>query len=203
MEQLNRDTIIWEGRFQPVHLGHIAYVRHLLTDGRPVWIYLVGNETSADAPELQSPVPNFTAIVDEHHRPGKNPLPFWLRYQLLVGTLRAEFGDRSDLFVWGGRRMDLHWPFTRAALPPRRSFLLSKKDDFEDAKAAAWAALGERVERIEDLDGPGFRATDFRAALSNGAPIDEFLSPHTLRLLDEMGAREFFCDAIRAAARHD
>jgi len=35
MEPLERETIIWEGRFQPVHLGHVGYIRHLLSRGMP------------------------------------------------------------------------------------------------------------------------------------------------------------------------
>ena len=197
MESLEKTTIIWEGRFQPIQKGHISYIRRLLSYGSPVWIYLVDNELSIDVPETQSPVPQFTKVVDHHHKSVKNPLAFWIRYQLLTATLRGEFGDRPDLFVWGGRRMDLHWSYVSSALPPRRRFLLSRKDEFEDAKAAAFGALGETVERIEDLDGPDFRATDFRAAVRSNAPIDEFLSPHTMRALEEMQLVEEFYSCMQ------
>ena len=199
MESLRRETIIWEGRYQPIHLGHIAYIRHLLSKGMPVWIYLVDNEVSDDLPEIKSPVREFTSIVDQHHRPEKNPLPFWLRYQLLTATLSGEFGANPDLTVWGGRRLDLHWPYVSKALPPKRKFILSKRDDFEDAKAKFWASLGQPVERIQKIDGPSFSATDFRTALANGEPIDQFLSSHTIHELDRIGIRDSFDEMVLKA----
>jgi len=95
--------------------------------------------------------------------------------------------------------MDLHWPYVKAAFPPNRRFILSRRDDFEDAKSRAWTGLGERVERIEGLDGPSFSATDFRNALADDRPIDEFLSVFTLRELDRLGIRDGFCARIRQA----
>jgi len=63
MEPLERETIIREGRFQPVHLGHVGYIRHLLSRGMPVWIYVVDNETSDSVPGVEIPVPEFTEVV--------------------------------------------------------------------------------------------------------------------------------------------
>ncbi|HJU10168.1 MAG TPA: hypothetical protein VJ728_04790, partial [Candidatus Binataceae bacterium] len=104
----------------------------LLDYGTHLWIFVVENEVStALSVEEQKklPVPEFTEMVDKHHRAEKNPLPFWLRYRLVNETLRAEFPN-SPITVWGGRRLDLLWPFYARALPPDRIFITPTRDDF-------------------------------------------------------------------------
>jgi hypothetical protein len=183
------EYIVWEGRFQPIHRGHVAYIDLLLRRGRELWIYVVADETSADVPRASSelPVPEFTALVDEHHGPHKNPLPFAVQYGLVTHTLASEFPG-APIIVWGGRRLDLDWPFCSQLLPRPRIFLTPLRDDFEDAKAAAWTALGETVERVDVSGLPEISGTQLRRALKDGsAPISEFLCPATLEMLDRTG----------------
>lgn len=184
------ENIVWEGRFQPIHRGHVAYIRTLLGYGRHLTLFVVDNEVSADVPGAVSPVPDFTAIVDGHHGTAKNPLPFWLRYRLVVETVRAELGADAPITVWGGRRLDLAWDYYRTALPPDRVFLTPKRDDFEDAKARAWAALGETVHRIETGHIPKISATLLRDRLGRGAAVEDLLCPRTEELLREYGFLE-------------
>lgn len=183
------DNVIWEGRFQPVHRGHVAYVKMLLDYAKHVWIFVVENERSADviADPASLPVPEFTAVVDTHHGPEKNPLPFWLRYRLVMETLRAEFGPDAPITVWGGRRLDLMWPFYAKTLPPNRIFLTPDRDDFEDVKAAAWAKLGEQVKRVQVRHMPQISATLIRERLEQGEPVAELLCPKTEELLYQFG----------------
>jgi cytidylyltransferase-like protein len=179
---------IWEGRFQPIHRGHIAYVSLLLERCERLWIFVVENETSADAGVGVggSPVPEFTVEVDGHHGAEKNPLPFWLRYRLVAETLAAQFPD-APITVWGGRRLDLMWDFYARALPPERVFLTPERDAFEDAKARAWARLGERVERVDVSGLPPVSATQLRERLRAGEDVGDLLHPVTERLLGEAG----------------
>jgi hypothetical protein len=179
---------IWEGRFQPIHRGHVALVRLLLGQVDHLWIFVVENEVSADVvgDRSQLPVPEFTAEVDGHHGREKNPLPFWLRYRMVCETLRDEVPG-APVTVWGGRRLDLAWPLYARALPPDRVFLTPTRDAFEDAKARAWSRLGERVCRIDVAGLPAVSATELREALRAGAPVDHLLCPATRRLLEESG----------------
>jgi hypothetical protein len=188
---------IWEGRFQPIHRGHIAYVELLLERCEQLWIFVVENETSTSAGVRELPVPDFTAEVDGHHGEEKNPLPFWLRYRLVVETLRARFGPAVPITVWGGRRLDLMWDFYARALPPERVFLTPARDSFEDAKARAWAQLGERVERVDVSGLPPISATELRARLRAGESVEDFLLPSTERLLRAEG----YLDRLAGAAR--
>lgn len=179
-------TGIWEGRFQPIHRGHLRYVELLLERCERVWIFVVENETSERAGRPVSPVPEFTAEVDGHHGAEKNPLPFWLRYRLVVETL-GEHLPGAPITVWGGRRLDLMWDFYARALPPDRVFLTPERDAFEDAKARAWEQLGERVQRVDVSGLPPISATELRRRLATGEDVAELLHPTTERLLGEAG----------------
>lgn len=100
---------IWEGRFQPIHLGHLAYIKLLLEQADHVWIIVVFNETSEQVglPLEKLPVPALSQAADPHHRSEKNPLPFWVRYRLVQETLREEVGIER-ITVWA----DIAWILT-------------------------------------------------------------------------------------------
>jgi len=187
-------NVVWEGRYQPIHRGHLAYIAALLEQAQHLWLFVVINETSSDAGLSLSelPVPEFTRQVDPHHVPEKNPLPFWLRYRLVAETVQAEFPD-APITVWGGRRLDLAWELYAKALPPQRLFLTPLRDSFEDAKAAAWSKLGERVLRVDVSELPSISATATREALKDGGSVTDFLAPRTVEILEESG----YLDVLR------
>ncbi|MCC7142438.1 MAG: hypothetical protein IT349_10085 [Candidatus Eisenbacteria bacterium] len=179
-------NVIWEGRFQPIHRGHLAYIRELLAYGERVWLYVVANETSHDlglTPD-RLPVPEFTEVVDPHHRPEKNPLPYWFRYLVVVETVRAEFGD-GPVVVGGGRRLDLGWDLYEKIMPPDRVFITPDRDDFEDVKAAAWRRLQEKNFRINVSHLPKVSATMIRDRVRAGEPVEHLLAARTQELLVE------------------
>ena len=178
-------TALWEGRFQPIHKGHLAYIELLLTKSETLWLYVVENEVSTSIPNFKSPVPEFTAEVDTHHISEKNPLPFWLRYQIVHETIRYEFGGNAPIHLWGGRRLDLDWPFFKKALPKDRVFLTPSRDRFEDSKARAWATLGEKVVRIDVDHLPKISATQVREAIRNKQDLSDLLSKKTLEILND------------------
>lgn len=179
-------NVIWEGRFQPIHKGHLAYIEQLLGRSEQLWIFVVENETSTTARVVDLPVPEFTAEVDGHHGAEKNPLPFWLRYRLVKETLDEALPD-APITVWGGRRLDLMWDFYAQALPPDRVFLTPERDTFENAKAKAWDQLGERVERIDVSRLPPVSATELRRRLLAAEDVSDFLHPATERVLRAEG----------------
>jgi hypothetical protein len=185
------ENIIWEGRFQPIHRGHISYIDLLLRYRKKLWIFVVANERSTDVISNPSalPVINFTETVDLHHEPEKNPLPFWLRYKLVVSTLSAEFPE-APITVWGGRRLDLQWELYDRLFPPNRVFITPERDEFEDAKAAAWNQLGESVIRVDISKLPKISATQIRTRMKEGLSVDDLMSPVTIEVLKETGYLE-------------
>ncbi len=182
------NNVIWEGRFQPIHKGHVSYVGKLLERAHHLWIFVVENEVSANVlpASIELPVPEFSREVDEHHSGEKNPLPFWMRLRLVTETLADEFPG-APITVWGGRRLDLAWSFYDRALPPDRIFLTPERDTFEDAKAKAWNQLGQRVERVNVDDLPKISATEVRDRLEATHRLEELLPSSTIRLLKNFG----------------
>jgi hypothetical protein len=181
-------NVVWEGRFQPIHLGHLAYVGLLLERAQHVWLWVVANEQSSevfDRPE-DLPVPFFSHAVDPHHLPEKNILPFWLRYRAVVETIRAEFGD-APITVCGGRRLDLAWDLYEKILPPDRVFLTPDRDEFEDIKARAWDVMGEECHRVDVSALPKISATMVRDSIQKGLGLEGLLAPTTEKLLIEHG----------------
>ncbi|MFB7380487.1 hypothetical protein ACFC6U_24105 [Kitasatospora purpeofusca] len=175
--------LVWEGRFQPVHRGHLAHVGELLRRTERLTVVVVANETSADA-RHRSPVPGFSRTVDGHHAGERNPWPLWLRHRMVRATVEAVFPERAgDVQVLAGHRLDLDWPLYQQLLPPERVFAVPSRDDFEDAKADAWTALGERVLRVDIDHLPKLSGTLVRELMAADSPLDEVLHPVTLELL--------------------
>lgn len=185
---MKHENVVWEGRFQPVHRGHLSYMNLLLEKAKHLWIVMINNETQKDRPNDLSPVPDFTAEVDSHHIPDKNPLPFWLRFRMLNETIRAEFGADAPVTVMGGHRMDLDWGFYSKALPSPRIFLTPLRDGFEDSKAKAWKDLGEHVERVDVSALPVISATEVRKRARNRDDVSDLLHPVTIALIDQYSA---------------
>ena len=181
-------ALVWEGRFQPIHRGHVAYVGELLRRAPAVTIVVVANELSHG----RSPVPDFSRMVDAHHAAERNPWPLWLRHRMVVETLRAEYPEAvgaGRVQVVAGHRLDLDWDlYRRQLLPADRAFAVPLRDAFEDAKAAAWRSLGERVERVDVAHLPEVSGALVRERLATGGGLDEVLLPATRRLLSEYQA---------------
>ncbi len=179
------ENVIWEGRFQPIHKGHLAYIKILLSKSKNLWIYVVDNEVSTNIPDFISPVPFFTEEVDKHHIASKNPLPFSLRYKMVIETLKEEFGSDAPIYVFGGKRLDLDWDYYKKILPDNRFFLTPLRDDFENIKARAWKELGELVERIDVSKLPKISATMVRESIRSGKKAESLLNKKTLSILKE------------------
>jgi cytidyltransferase-like protein len=175
--------VVWEGRFQPVHRGHVAYVGELLDLADTITLVVVANETSDRAP-VASPVPDFSHTVDAHHADERNPWPLWLRHHMVTETLRSAFPDRAaDIRVLAGHRLDLDWPLYQQLLAPERVFAVPLRDDFEDAKAKAWTELGEQVTRVDVSHLPEVSGTLVRELLARGEDLDRVLLPRTRELI--------------------
>ena len=170
-----------------MHRGHLAYVGELLQRADQVTVVVVANETS-ERSSVPSPVPEFSALVDGHHAAERNPWPLWLRQRMVQTAIRTAYAERiADITVLAGHRLDLDWPLYQQLLPADRVFAVPARDDFEDAKAEAWAKLGERVIRLDVTHLPSVSGTQVRELLDHGGPLEAVLHPVTLAMLHEYG----------------
>lgn len=175
-------NIIWEGRFQPIHKGHLGYIKKLLTLANRIWIIVLANECSSAA--LTLPVPEFSMHIDRHHASEKNPFPLWLRYLMVKEAINAELeGDANRIEIVWGHRWDLDYLFYAHALPDNRCFAIPLRDSDDDLKEKTLLELKENCIRVNVSDLPIISATMVRKAASNHEPLQEYLSPTTINLL--------------------
>jgi nicotinic acid mononucleotide adenylyltransferase len=178
------DWLIWIGRFQPIHAGHVALMRDMLTQAPNLAVYVVANEISAttDLTLADMPDADFARSVDEHHGAAKNPLPFWFAYRLVQEAV-ADQGLLGPVTVWGGRRPELQWGLFTRLLPESRAFVLPVRDEYEDVKARGYEVQGEATVRIPAGHIPEISATLVRERLAQGADLGDLLLPCTERAL--------------------
>ncbi|WP_444626226.1 adenylyltransferase/cytidyltransferase family protein [Flavobacterium columnare] len=180
-------NVIWEGRFQPIHKGHLAYMNKLLAYGEHLYIVVVANEMSSEVYENPDdlPVRFFSEEVDPHHRPEKNIFPYHLRYRMVIEAVNEYFGKDAPITVMSGRRLDLAWDLYKKILPEERVFITPTRDSFEDVKAKAWLTLNEKNYRVDVSDLPVLSATMVRDSLKEKdvQRLSEFMMPCTVEFL--------------------
>ncbi|REC61342.1 hypothetical protein DRF65_16640 [Chryseobacterium pennae] len=182
-------NVIWEGRFQPIHIGHLKYMEKLLSFGNHLYIVVVANELSSEvykSPE-ELPVRFFSEEVDFHHQPEKNIFPYWLRYRMVNDAVKEFFNNTDKITIMSGRRLDLAWDLYQKVLPPERVFITPTRDSFEDTKAKAWVFLNEKNYRIDVSDLPVVSATLVRSLLEekNISELEKYLLPSTIQMLKQ------------------
>ncbi|MFF0824166.1 hypothetical protein ACFYUR_27645 [Micromonospora haikouensis] len=160
---------VWSGRFQPLHVGHLAVLRHSLTvlplPHVAVLTTYFGWRAEGD----------YGAAADDAYAPARNPLTVWERFSLMRLALAGEgMADRVALIV--APRHDLDWPTVAQFYPPRRVICLTAKDAFEAAKETVWRSRGERVHVFAEL-GPHevLTTSTIRGEVAAGADWRAFL----------------------------
>src|SRR5580692_9566895 len=136
---------VWDGRFQPFHVGHIAVIRAIVEQFQLPLVVMV---IQSSAEPSTSP---YTAQVNVHHAMARNPLTLWERYNIIRRTLAAE-GLAESVTVLGIPRPDVYWSIAASFYPRRRFICLTDKDEYERAKVTFWATLGEET-RVVDTRG--------------------------------------------------
>ncbi|WGK68597.1 adenylyltransferase/cytidyltransferase family protein [Candidatus Haliotispira prima] len=164
-------NLIWEGRFSPVHNGHLSTIEQMALQCECLWIIVVENKIGD---VNKSPVPFFTEVVNKHHFPQKNIFPLWLRVQMLQKAVRDRFPSQF-IVVSFGPRLDLAWNFYKEILPRKRTFAVPYRDDFDNLKETAWTTLGEEVCRIQCVEPSPISATQVRSYLSENRSLDVLL----------------------------
>ncbi len=183
------ENVIWEGRYQPIHKGHLSYIKTLLHFGKTVWITVNANELSHQVFKNPEDIKDkkFSDIVDFHHQPSKNMFPFWLRYKMVNEAIKEAFGNEAPIMIMSGRRLDLAWDLYKNIFPPNRVFITPLRDDFEDEKAKAWSLQGETTYRIDVSNLPLISGTLVREKLEQKDKLHEWLMPSTIELLKNNG----------------
>lgn len=155
------ECAVWDGRFQPLHKGHVEFARAIIDyfDLPLVIMVIQSSESSSDD--------NYSKEVDRHHRLARNPLTLWERRVMLKLAIEEQ-GLSSRVEIVGIPRPDLFWSIASLFYPPNRFMCLSGKDDYERRKKTFWASLGERT-KVVPTDGlTTVSASQVKAAIKEG-----------------------------------
>jgi nicotinamide-nucleotide adenylyltransferase len=169
---------VWDGRFQPLHRGHVAVMEAIIAqfDTDLVVLIIQSSEGMADT---------YGAEVNRHHKLSRNPLTFWERYRLIKLATRG-LGCADRVSILGIPRPDLHWELARSFYPAPRFICLTGKDDYERQKALFWAQLGEETRTVDTAGIPRISATDVKTALKRGKGWEQWLPESTLAYFREI-----------------
>jgi cytidyltransferase-like protein len=143
---------VWDGRFQPFHLGHVAVIRAILNHFHLPLVVMIIQSTA------ESPSNDYVAQVNPHHAPKRNPLTLWERFCMIQDVVRAEsWTDRVTAL--GIPRPDVYWKIASSFYPTRRFICVTDKDEYERSKVSFWHSLGEEVRVVPSANLPMISAT--------------------------------------------
>lgn len=176
----DQEIAVWDGRFQPLHKGHVAVMQAIIRQFDTDLVVLIIQSSEGVRDE-------YGEEVNKHHKLSRNPLSFWERYQLIrLATQDLECAKRIHIF--GIPRPDLHWNIVRSFYPDNRFICLTGKDEYEQHKEQFWAGLGEKT-RLVDITGiPTISATDFKLALKSGTGYDAYLPTGVAKYFHQIDA---------------
>jgi nicotinamide-nucleotide adenylyltransferase len=175
---------VWDGRFQPFHLGHLAVIKAIREHFHVPLAVMIIHSTR------EEPTNAYTASVNVHHAPERNPLTWWERYHMITTVLRAERLD--DVSVVGIPRPDTHWHIARHFYPTRHFICITDKDDYERSKATFWASLGEEVRVLPAAGLPHISGTMVKERIKRGGDWRSLIHPSIVDYFAAIGAPERF-----------
>ena len=169
-------TIIFSGRFQPLHMGHIHMleaIKRKFPDDL-LLLCLIRNTTKIKAAKEESA---FHQLSLKKQTAANNPLPNWNRYRLLSLAVQGNEVLKENTEIIFRNRSDLDWAESIEDLPEDRIWVFPNygKEEFDKQKVEFYLAKGEHVEIIEFYDNnPGYSATVIREHLKKDGRNADF-----------------------------
>jgi cytidyltransferase-like protein len=151
-------TGVWLGRFQPVHNGHLDFLRAAGEQCDQIFVFAVGSSRKGgDSIHAD--------VMDKSHEMTRNPFNLADRFRWLTSAI-GELGPlRRRVYCSMGPRIDYDPDFYRMALPPERVFLVSDRDADEDRKRILLEMAGETCITIRKNEWSQTSSTQVRNAL--------------------------------------
>lgn len=168
-------NLIFTGRFQPLHMGHIQMIRkikEIYPDDLLLICILRNTVTGVIAREESA----FHEVSKSKQRSENNPLPNWNRYMLVKLAVEAEPTLAKNTVIIFRDRSDVDWDKSVADLPEDRTFVLPgySKERFDTEKLNYYRAKGEDIVLV-NTESASYSATEIRAAIKSGSEDLSFL----------------------------
>lgn len=169
---------ITTGRFQPMHMAHVMYWRHIVEQlNLPLVIcVLKKQERLAD-----SVICSFAASSTEHHQRERNPMSDSQRLRLVQLAVLDDEVLNGRTTVVLRTRPDIGWSESLDGLPENRLWIFNPlKDNFDHIKSEHYKGRGEGVELLPMTRYNGWNGQIIRNALQSGDSSLDFL-PNSCR----------------------
>lgn len=146
-------TIIFTGRFQPLHMGHIHFLE-FVKKKYPEDLLLLCVIRNTVRNQISKENSTFHQLSQKKQTPNNNPLPNWNRYRLLSLAVQDNNVLKLNTEIIFRNRSDVDWNESVADLPKDRIFVFPKhgKEEFDKEKVAFYQSKGERIEIVEFYD---------------------------------------------------
>jgi len=163
------------GRFQPIHLGHLAYLEAAAAQCGELYVGITNPDRRATRPEPEDPM---------RHLPASNPFTYTER-MLMITAVAAEVG-------LGGVRV-IPFPISEPELwddyvPRDVVHYIRVFSSWGSAKVDRLTARGYRVEVLAAPHGKQVSGEDVRALIRSGGPWRALVSPAVARFIDNLPA---------------
>jgi len=168
------DHIAVTGRFQPIHLDHLALLRHAFEIARQVFIGITNPE-----PGVRTAHP----ASAHRHLASANPWTYVERRTLIDAALRSE-GVEPSRYTIVPFPLDepARWP---ELLPRGTPQLVRVFSDWEREKVRCFAAAGYPPKVLEGDPATRLSASNIRCAMRNEEPWQHWVPPGPRELLAE------------------
>lgn len=160
------------GRFQPIHLDHLALLQHAFAQARHVVIGITNPEPAARTAHPASA---------HRHLAAANPWTYAERAALIDAALRCD-GVKAARYTILPFPLDepARWP---ALLPTGTPQLVRVFSDWEREKVRRFASAGYPPRVLEGNAATRLSASDIRSAMQNAEPWQQWVPPGARELL--------------------
>lgn len=141
--------LIFSGRFQPLHNGHIKFLE-TVKKNHPNELLVICIIRNSRINSIADDENSFNKVASKKHTIENNPLPNWNRYMLLKLAIESNPLLRNNTEVLFRDRSDLDWEKSLQDLPEDRVWLFPQKpkEKFDKEKYNYYIEKNELVEII-------------------------------------------------------
>lgn len=186
-------NLVFTGRFQPLHLGHINMIRTIkekFPEDRLI-ICIIRNTLNEVSPCQENA---FNKVSKSKQTKENNPLSNWDRYMLLKLAIDSDEILSRNTIILFRNRSDLNWDESVSDLPEDSVFVLPhyQKEQFDEEKLKYYQQKGAQIEIVESNGNVGISGTAIREQIRNGDSQLDFLPPACREYFRENCSKFFF-----------